>query len=230
MKLPGGKSLRQKYLLYIDRETITLYLKGNQKPYVLNLGPEVVKDMEIVSPEQFITSLAIWMDSIKIPSCDFIVVLSEKVYFEYAVQSLAGDGSAEKEIDMYLDTVPFEQSVNRVIVDDATKRVVVLSRDYYDLLLEFLEKRYIRVLALIPATLLKITSPEEIKVDLLIKNLDDYKKYNFLSDFERKAIPDTFIARNSPKDTKHLKLMLGLFGLLLSVLAVVIYFNLIRKG
>jgi hypothetical protein len=230
MKLPFNKSLRQKSILFVDKNTISFYSKSGQKPVVLTLEPDVIKDMEILSQEKLVQSLSFWMDNNKIPACDVILVLSENVYFEHAAQSLANDGAADAEIETYLGTVPLEQTVSRVLVDDASKRVVVLGRDYYDLLLDFLEKRYIRVLALFPASLLKIKSPEEIKVDHLIKNLDDYKRFNFLSDFERRIVPDSFIARNSPKDTKNLKIMLGLFGLLLVVLAAVIYFGLIRKG
>jgi hypothetical protein len=214
----------------VDKSTISLYLKSGQKPLVLSLEPDVVKDMEIVSQEKFIQSLAFWMDSNKIPSCDVVLVLSENVYFEYAAQSLAGDGSADKEIETFLDAVPLSQIVSRVLIDDASKRAVALGRDYYDLLLEFLEKRYIRVLALLPASLLKISSPDELKVDHLLKNLDDYRKFNFLSDFERRFAPESFIARNTPRDTKNLKIMLGAFGLLLLILAAVIYFGMIRKG
>lgn len=230
MKLPFSKSVRQKSILYVDKSTISLYLKSGQKPLVLSLEPDVVKDMEIVSQEKFIQSLAFWMDSNKIPSCDVVLVLSENVYFEYAAQSLAGDGSADKEIETFLDAVPLSQIVSRVLIDDASKRAVALGRDYYDLLLEFLEKRYIRVLALLPASLLKISSPDELKVDHLLKNLDDYRKFNFLSDFERRFAPESFIARNTPRDTKNLKIMLGAFGLLLLILAAVIYFGMIRKG
>jgi len=230
MKLPFGKSIRQKNILYVDKNTISFYSKSGQKPLVLTLESDVVKDMEIVSQEKFVQSLAFWMDSNKILPCDVILVLNENVYFEHAAQSLAGDGSADKEIEIYLGAVPLEQMVSRILVDDASKRVVALGRDYYDLLLDFLEKRYIRVLALFPASLLNIKSPEEIKVDNLLKNLDDYKKFNFLSDFERRFVPDSFIGRNSPKNTKNLKLMLGFFGALLVVLVAVIYFGLIKRG
>ena len=230
MKLFNKKLLRQKYILYVDRNSLSFYPKNNQKPFVLELGLDVVKDMEMVSPEAFVQALTYWMDNNKIPSCDMIIVISENVYFEHAVQSLANDEASDKELEIYLDTVPLEQSVSRVLVDGASKRVVVLNRDYYDMLLEFLEKRYVRVLALLPASLLEIKSPEEIKVDALIKKLDDYKKFNFLSDFERKFVPDSFITRGAPRDTKNLKIMLGLFTLLLVVLGVVIYFNLIKRG
>jgi len=229
MKLPFNKSTRQKSILYVDKNTISFYAKSGQKPLVLTLEPDVIKDMEIVSQEKFVQSLAFWMDNNKIPPCDVILVLSENVYFEHATQSLASDGSADNEIETYLGTIPLEQVVSRVLVDDASKRAIALGRDYYDLLLDFLERRYFRVLALLPASLLKVKSPEEIKVDNLIKNLDDYKKFNFLSDFERRFVSDSFIARNSPRDTKHLKIMLGFFGLLLIVLAAMAYFVLIRE-
>lgn len=230
MTLLSGKSQRQKCILYVDRNSLSFYPKSNQKPHILELGSEVVKDMEIVSPEKFVQALAYWMDSNKIASCDLVIVLSENVYFEHAVQSLAGTDADEKEIEMFIGTVPFEQSVNRVLPDGASKRAVVLGKDYYDLLLEFLEKRYFRVLALFPSSLLKIKSPEDIKVDHLIKNLDDYKKFNFLSDFERKFMPQSFIAKNTPKDTKNLKIMAAMFGVLLIVLAVMVYLNIINNG
>ncbi len=227
MKLPQAKSQRQKSILYVDRSTLSYYVKGNQKPFVLELAQDVVKDMEIISPEKFVNALAYWMDSSKIPACDLVVVVSENVYFEHAVQSLVNSDEDEKEIAMYLDTVPFEQPISRILTDGASKRIVVLGKDYYDLLLEFLEKRYFRVMALFPASLLNVKSPEEIKVDHLIKNLDDYKRFNFLSDFERKFVSQSFISKNTPKDTKNLKIMAGLFGVLLIVLAVVLYLNVI---
>lgn len=229
MKLPKTNSQRQKSILYVDRASLSYYVKTNQKPAVLELAPDVVKDMEIVSPEKFVNALAYWMDSNKISACDLLVVISENIYFEHAVQSLANSDEDEKEIEMFLGTVPFEQSVHRILTDGASKRVVVLGKDYYDLLLEFLEKRYFRVLALLPASLLNIKSLEELKVDHLIKNLDDYKRFNFLSDFERKFVPQSFITKNSPKDTKNLKIMLGLFGVLIIVLGVMLYLNVLRK-
>jgi hypothetical protein len=230
MNLPGAKSQRQRCILYVDRSSLSYYVKSNQKPLVLELAQDVVKDMEIVSPEKFVSALAYWMDNNKIPASDLVVVVSENIYFEHAVQSLANSDEDEKEIEMFLGTVPFEQPVSRILADGASKRIVVLGKDYYDLLLEFLEKRYFRVLALFPASLLKVKSPEEIKVDQLIKNLDDYKKFNFLSDFERKFVPQSFIAKNTPKDTKNLKIMMGLFAVLLVVLGLTIYFSLIRNG
>lgn len=230
MKLPQSKQQRQKGVLFVDRNTLSYFTKSNQPPTILELTQDVVKDMEIVSPEKFINALAYWMDNNKIMECDLVVVVSENVYFEHAAQSLASSDEDEKEIELFLGTVPFEQPVSRIIQDGASKRAVVLSRDYYDLLLEFLEKRYFRVLALFPASLLNIKSPEELKVDQLIKNLDDYRKYNFLSDFERRFVPQSFIAKNTPRDTKNLKIMLGLFGILMAVLGVLIYLTFIKKG
>lgn len=229
MSLLKPKAQRQKGLLFVDRSSLTYYAKSNQKPLVLELAQDAVKDMEIVSPEKFINALAYWMDNNKLTACDLIVVISENLYFEHAVQSLANSDEDDKDIEMFLGTVPFDQSVSRILHDGASKRVVVLGKDYYDLLLEFLEKRYFRVLALFPSSLLKVKSPEEVKVDQLIKNLDDYKRFNFLSDFERKFVSQSFIAKNTPKDTKNLKIMLGLFGVLIIILGVVLYLNVVRK-
>lgn len=229
MALLNKDAKRQRFVLYVDRGSLTFYTKGNQKPHVLELGPEVVKDMEVVSPDKFIQALAYWMDTNKVPSSDVVIVLSDNVCFEHAVQSLASSDEDEKEIELFLGTVPFTQSVSRVIVDGASKRAVVINRDYYDLLLDFLEKRYFRVLALFPSSLLKIKAPEEIKVDHLVKNLDDYKKYNLLSDFERKPLQQSFIAKNTPRDTHNLKLMAAAFGFLLLVLGVMVYFTFLKK-
>lgn len=230
MKLPIRKSHRQRCLLYVDRNNLSYYSRSNQKPFVLELNEEIVKDMEIISPEKFLGSLSYWMDSNKISPCDAVIVLNESVYFEHAVQSLAGTGEDEKEIDMFLGAVPFEQPVNRTLADDASKRAVALGRDYYDLLLEFLEKRYFRVLAIFPASLLNIKSPSDLKVDQLIKNLDDYKRFNFLSDFERKFVSQSFIAKNAPKDTKNLKIMISFFVTLLIVLVLTLYLSFFRNG
>ncbi|MBU0650035.1 hypothetical protein KJ605_00880 [Patescibacteria group bacterium] len=229
-KLFGGKTKRQKGILYVDRSTLSYYVKGNQKPFVLELAPDVVKDMEIVNPEKFLSALAYWMDNNKLSACDLIIVVSEHVYFEHAVQSLANSDEDEKEIELFLGTVPFEQPISRVISDGTSKRVVVLGRDYYDLLLEFLEKRYFRVLALFPASLLGIKSPAETKTEELIRNLEDYKKFNFLSDFERKFVSQSFFAKNAPSNTKNLKIMIGFLVTLLIVLGGVIYFSLIRTS
>lgn len=229
----GSNGKRQKNLLYVDRGSITfiqhaLFQKNAAKPAVLALGSDITKDMEIVSADKFFQALTAWVETSKIPPCDLVIVLSDTVYFEYAIQSLA-PGKEEEQIKTFLDTVPFEQSVSRVITDDSSKRVIVLSKDYYDLLLEFLEKKLFRVLALIPASLIGVKGPEDVKVDQLIKNLDDKKKYNFLSDFERHFISDSFITRNAPKDTKNLKIMFGVFSLLIVVLLAVIYLTFIRK-
>lgn len=230
MKLPQSKQQRQKGVLFVDRNALFYHAKGNQPPVVLELTSDIVKDMEIVSPEKFVNALAYWMDNNKISECDLIVVVSENVYFEHAVQTLVNNDQDEKEMELFLGTVPFEQPVTRVIQDGASKRAIVLNRDYYDLLLEFLEKRYFRVLALFPASMLGIKTFEEVKVDQLIKNLEDYRKYNFLGDFERRFVPQSFIAKNTPKDTRTLKIMLGIFGVLVIILVALVYFTFIKKG
>lgn len=228
MKLPQTKKQRQKGILFVDKNNITYYLKGNHAPFNLELPVDAVEGMEVVNPEKFVGALAFWMDNNKIADADIIIVVSENVYFEHAVQSLANSDEDEKDLEMFLGTVPLEDPVSKVIVDGASKKVVVLSRDYYDLLLDFLEKRYFRVLALFPASLLGIKSPNDINIEQLIKNLDDYKKYNFLGDFERRFIPQSFIAKNTPKDTRNLKIMLGLFGVLVIILIVLVYTTFIR--
>lgn len=220
---------RQTCILYVDRSTISYYSRANSKPDVLELGPDVVKNMEVFSPDRFVSALAFWMDNNKIPPGDCIVVLSSNVYFEYAVQSLSGAAAEDQEIDMFLGTVPFTQSIHKVVEDGASKRAIVVSKDYYELLLEFLEKRYFRVLALFPSSLMKIKSPEEIKADHIIKNMEEYKKYNFLGDFERKPVKQSFIAKNSPRNTKNLKLMVAAFSLLLGILGIMMYLNFVKK-
>ncbi|HAZ29689.1 TPA: hypothetical protein DCY43_02990 [candidate division WWE3 bacterium] len=230
-----GRAKRQKNLLYVNRDSFTflqrgLFQKNAPKPIVLTLGEDVMKDMEIVSGEKFVQALSYWLDNSKIAPCDLVIVLSSDVYFEYAVQSLTQGKEEDDQIKMFLDAIPFEQSVSRVIVDDSAKRVVVLSRDCYDLLLEFLEKRYMRVLALLPASLVGIKALEDIKIDQIIKNLDDYKKFNFLSDFERRFVPESFISRNAPKNTRNLKIMIVLFSTLILILGVVLYLNYFRNA
>ncbi len=189
MRLSRSKPQRQKGVLFVDRNSILYYTKSSQPPVILELTQDVVKDMEIVSPEKFVNALAYWMDSNKIADCDLVIVISESMYFEHAVQSLVDSDEDEKEVELFLGTVPFEQPISRIIQDGASKRAVVLSRDYYDLLLEFLEKRYFRVLALLPGSLINIKSPDDLKIDHLVKELDEYRKYNFLSDFERRFAP-----------------------------------------
>lgn len=230
MKLPFTKPKRQKAILYVEKSSFTFHYAGfGQKPIVWNIEEDVIKDMEIENPEKFVGGLAFWMDKEKISSCDLVIIVDESLYFEHATQSLASSDQDEKDIETFLQAVPFEQFTSKVIQDGASKRVVALNRDFYDLLLEFLEKRYFRVLALIPASFINIKSSQDIKADIMIKNIEEYKKYNFLSDFERKVSPQSFIAKNTPKDTRNLKIMVIVFGLLILVLAVMIYLNIIRS-
>lgn len=230
MKIPFSKQKRQKGLLYVERNRFTFHNVGfGQKFISWDIEDGVINDMEIDNPEKFVSGLAFWMDKEKISPCDLVVVVDESLYFEHATQSLANSDQDEKDIETFLQAVPFEQFTSKIIQDGASKRVVALNRDFYDLLLEFLEKRYFRVLALIPASFINIKSLQDIKTDLIIKNLEEYKKYNFLGDFERKIGPQSFISKNVPKDTRNLKIMSVLFLVLILILVVMVYLNIIRK-
>lgn len=228
MKKFSYSKSRPKYILYVDRNSMGL-LKGDQKLIKLDFEPTVVKDMDIISTEDFIITMAEWFEKFDVKPCDMIIVLSKDMYFDYQFQTIAGQEAVDTQINLYLETVPFEEKVSKHFNQDGNTSVVVLSRDYYESLLEFLEKRYIRVLALFPSGLLRIDSVESVNFESLIKGLETHKNFNFLDDFELKSVESPILTNLKPKDTRLLKVTSAIFILLALILGVMIYFTFLKK-
>lgn len=124
-------------ILFIDRNSFSLFQDTQSNISKFNFTPDIVANLDVVNKDQFLSLIATFIQINKIVPSSLIVVLSDKIIY---VKDLVGDSNPlaplnsvnseyRGEIQNFLDNIPFEEILAKVIKTDKTGRIVAVNKD-----------------------------------------------------------------------------------------------------
>lgn len=125
-------------LIYLEKDRLFFY--NGEKVFSLDFTPQVVRDLDILDENVFISLIFQFIDSIKMNPSRFLIVLSESVIFVYDTkeQDLA---KIDAEFHSFTDLVPFDRVLSKKYQTAGSIRMLATNADLINTISDSFEQR-----------------------------------------------------------------------------------------
>lgn len=194
------------------------------QPVTIPFPPEIVRDMDVVDRDALTDFLKAMTEQMQLAPSELILLLADDVLFVKQFPT-ADIKSREKEMQDFVDSVPFEDPAVTKMPAPPNTVVAVSSREYFEAFEDAFKKLKFAVALILPAFVMakEVNLAQTVDVNTLstaMHRAPAYHQYNLFQK-EEELLPHTpspLITKEAPKDKTRLYVMLGVFGILLIVL------------
>lgn len=233
-------------ILFIDRSGFSLFQDTQSNIPKFNFTPDVVVNLDVVNKEQFTNLLATFIQINKIVPSSLAVILSDTVIYEKDLSippptvvnpalpkpALPEQSVPEENIQNFLDNVPFEDVLAKVIKSENTNRVVAVNKDLVETIVSVFVSRGSIIEAVVPsflygqsANFTQGLTQENIRI--ILERAEIIKIGNLLTDQQKVSPPPglEIEVKSKEKKPKSIRqfILIGVFAALLIILAVVYF-------
>lgn len=235
-------------VIYLEPNQVSFYSTVTSTIQSMVFGEGVVRDMEVAAVEVLQAQLDTWLKQQNIQSHNAVIILAENVYFK---KEFPGKQNAlnSAEISAFLDLVPIESPTARIISMAGAAVAVAANKDFYQPIVEVLQKQKVSVVALTPAFVFQLNPAEVWQFNpetarKVVSEWETAQKFSLVGMVAKKAVAKPVEVASSyasnpasagkfvdgPEDTKIMGLprvaFLALtFGVLLLIMGVMFYFT-----
>ncbi|MFA5025496.1 MAG: hypothetical protein WC503_03255 [Candidatus Shapirobacteria bacterium] len=217
-----------KYIIFLERQRLTLAGTDLATPLILDFPTSIVQDIDVIDTESFNFLLASFVEQSKISPNDILLVVSPDIYYEKNIP-LSGDPTQrQNQIDLFLQTVPFKNLIYKDYSLGSQPRLITLNKNFYEPIAKFFEKSAFNIVAIMPLFVLthfqlSLTSflPKEVKE--IFQKYKIMEPYSFMNTEDIDKIMTTEIHRPKEEITKTTIILIVVFCLLFVVLLVYLF-------
>lgn len=213
-------SRRPSGIFYIEANRAYFYEEGLGSPLSLELGPDIISDLEVISKKKLELAIQGLVNGNKIAPKSIIILLSTTVTFDNEFPE--SQPQADKSVDDFLELVPFENAISKQVKFPRKIKVVATNRELCETIKNSFVILGFVVVGIFPLSLYLEAVPSlqtNLDLGLIINKSPELKAYNLMPEIE--------LSRSSPKkekkDNKRLFILVGVFALLMVVLLFVVY-------
>lgn len=197
---------------------------------ILTLPLTIINNLEVLDRDELYQVIGGWAKTQTYQATDIVVLLSSGVIFEKTFNDSEKDKWDTLTLQ-FLDAVPFEETLSHIYTPSGGRGVVATNQELISALTQAFSTQGYQTKVVVPAKLQNVDqSLNSELVKKILGNMNQLYKDNMITPTEEKSdyVPGTNDAKGS-KDIKkpksQLPLLLSIFGILLAILAVVIYLN-----
>ena len=226
-KLNTTLSKKPTGVFYIDGNRAFYYEQSISSPLSMTIPPEAVNDLEVIDKKKLDIAIQAFLSTHKLPPKNIIILLSTQVTFDRDFTRSSVD--MMKNIDEFLELVPFENILSNKAVFSGRTKVVAANKELCESIKVGFQKSGFVVQGVYPLSLLLEIMPalqSNLDLAMVIGKVPDMKNFNL--------IPAYDMPISAPKEEKQSKsrliILAALFGVLLIVLIFFVYKNLIAPS
>ncbi len=232
-------------ILFIDRSGFSIFQDTQPNIPRFNFTPDLVANLDVINKEQFSNLIATFIQINKIVPSSLGIILSDNIVYFKDLISLQKQTSPNQplsnpapDIQNFLEDVPFEEILAKVIKTDQLNRIVAVNKDLVMTIADVFVNKGSTIDAVIPSFLygpavnftLGLTQDN---IRIILAGSEILKIGNLLTDQEKASSPQSLESeKKNPqsggeKKPQNLRqyILVGVFVTLLVILAVV-YLNL----
>ncbi len=227
-------------ILFIDRSGFSVFQDTLTNIPKFNFTPDLVANLDVVNKEKFSNLVATFIQINKIVPSSLAVILSDTViYVKDFVKSQSNPEQEQKdEVQNFLENVPFEEVLAKVIKTGEAGRIVAVNKDLVMTIADVFVDKGSVIAAVIPSF---IFGPKanftlglnQDNIQTVLGGTEIIKEGNLLTDQQKVVSPQNLEGeqKNPPaggeKKPENLRqyILIGVFVTLLVIL-VVVYLNL----
>jgi len=246
-------------ILFIDRFGFGVYQDTLTNIPKFNFTPDIVANLDVVNKKQFVSLIVTFIQINKIVGSSLVVILSDDVIYvrdlvnpvqkTTPIQNLKVDSNDDRdhkdEVQNFLENIPFEEVLAKVIKTGSVDRIVAVNKDLIMAIIDTFISKGSSIEAITPSFMYgqNVNFTAGLTLDnalVILENAETLKLGNLLTDQE-KMIPSQNLESeliSTPTNTKsdltngvkkpqslRQYILVGVFVTLLVILAVV-YLNL----
>jgi hypothetical protein len=215
-------------VIMVSKNSLQIFRSMDDSIETLSLPGEIINNMEVVDKDGLYTLITEWHKNHVFISASIIWLLSPEICFDHTFATSEQD-KIDSETLQFLDTVPFEQILSRMYKPMEWKQIVAVNKDLImSLIQSFLLHGYVtRVVVPSKQVLAEAVLTVEVARNT-IKHIGELERESLISTSSpvpnvQTISPQPNTIQNKPKSS--LPLLLSVFGILLAILAFVIYLN-----
>lgn len=219
-KLKKDIPRRPSGVFYIESNRAFYFEENLASPLSLDLPADIVSDLEVINKKSLDTVIHAFITTYKIAPKNVMILLSTSVTFDKNFPQTTLE--REKNIDEFLELVPFENYIAKQAKFPGTIRVVAANKELCETVKNSFVGLGFVVAGAYPLSLsLELFPQLQTNLDLgfIINKSQELRGFNMM--------PDSDAPGNSPKkekkDSKHLFVLVGIFAILIVILLFVIY-------
>jgi len=221
-KLKKEISKKPSGVFFVDGNKAFYFEQSLSAPVPLEITPDIFSDLELINRKKLETLIKNFIVSQKLGPKNIILLLSTQLTYDKDFPR--GSIEVEKNIEEFLELVPFEQVISKKSLFAGRTKVIAANKEFCDAIKStFIASGFI-VSGIYPLSLCLELTPElqsSMDLNLVINKVPDLKDFNLI------PIPE--VAINSPDKQKPDKVRLYLMIGVMVVLGLVMVFLLYRN-
>ncbi|MBI2613770.1 MAG: hypothetical protein HYW62_03280 [Candidatus Levybacteria bacterium] len=237
-------------ILFLDRNGFSIFQDTLSNVARFNFTPDIVANLDVVNKEQFGRLIATFIQINKIVPSSLSLVLSDNIIYEkdmvdivekqtppVQTVSLEAPGNIDKEhkeeIQAFLEDVPFEEVLAKVIKTDKLNRIAAVNKDLVMTIADVFVNKGSTIEAVIPSFMYGTNinfaaGLTQNNIQIILEGSEVLRTGNLLTNQQRITSPQGLEIEQKEKEKKpqnlSLYILIGVFVTLVIILAVV-YLN-----
>jgi len=210
-------------VFYIDTNHAYFFGSNIATMLKLSFGTESVGELEIIDKEKFYNLIQTFIKSNNIHPSNILIILSTSVTFEKDLSKIPFQ-EQDKHVQNFLEVVPFESTLNKVFKHENKTQAIAVNKDFLDVVKNNFEQQKFSFIGAVPGLILQENIPEfakELNLNTVLNKIDVIKQYNLLNTEETTRKIDS--RNNDPLKRYRLLILVGVFGILITILVVLIF-------
>ncbi|HLD26854.1 MAG TPA: hypothetical protein VJB63_02780 [Patescibacteria group bacterium] len=137
-------------IIYLDRNKFyCIFPQQIDNPILYNFSPQTVKDFEVLNKDLLYSEIHAFIKKNRLSPYPVIIILSNTVIFEKDL-SETNPKQLSEEITLFLEKIPFETIVHKIIKINKKTKVIATNKIYLDLFKDAFERDQCKILLVLP--------------------------------------------------------------------------------
>ncbi len=208
-------------IFYLETNRGFFYDQTLPSPVAIEFPPDILSDLEVVSKKKLEYAIQAFVGAYKVVPKSIIILLSPNVTFDK--DFALGTVQIDKNIQDFLDLVPFQEYINRQSKFPGKIKIVAANRDLTDAIKDSFVNVGFAVSAIIPLSFCLETLPQlktNLDLALILDKAPELRGYSLTSEI---IVSEEAQKKKDTKDSKKLYGMIGILAILFLILFFVIY-------
>jgi len=219
-------------LILLGKSSLSLYDDHTKRIIQLNFKPEIVKDIEIINPEQFGQYLKSFVSTNKITPSPLIMIVSHNMFFEKEFPALTKEQQTI-ETQKFLDNIPFEVVASTAFGTEKTFKIIATNGYFIEEVRNALRSLGFAINIALPSILFGNIGIDlnQATIKIIYSKYPSLKQYNLLKEesavktqsLEIEPTEEKQDRENIKKINKKNLITIGVFVLFIVVLFVIVF-------
>ncbi|SRR5258706_3178361 len=222
--MSNKKIQRLPSILYIDANKATFYNSVVKSILQFTISMDAYKDMDIVNKEKLMTEISTFITTNKIVSGNLMIILSPSAIFEKDFTEPPSE-KMDKEIQSFLDYVPFQNIASKIIKLPTRVRVVAANKDFCGEVFAAFTKQNFTTAGVVALSVVQEVIPEiskSIDLKVILTKFESLRQYSVF-DTQQAILEAKKEESQKPFKSKRTIALMGTLALLLLILGIMVY-------